>query len=68
MAYSADDLAKIRAAIAKGELEVEFVDRRVRYRSISELLRAEAAISSSLASPRNRQQTAVASKGFGPCV
>lgn len=67
MAYSSDDLTAIRAVIAKGELEVEFVDRRVRYRSISELLRAEAEIVASLSSANHRQRTAVAAKGFGPC-
>jgi hypothetical protein len=67
MAYSSSDLAAIRTAIARGELEVEFVDRRVRYRSIAELERAEAKIAANLATPRNRQQTGVPSKGFGPC-
>ncbi|KVN22710.1 hypothetical protein WJ63_21310 [Burkholderia pyrrocinia] len=37
MAYTRADLDRIQAAIAKGELEVQYADRRVRYRSIAEL-------------------------------
>ena len=37
MAYTQDDLDRIQAVIAKGELEVQYADRKVRYRSIAEL-------------------------------
>lgn len=40
-AYSAEQLAAIRAAIAKGEKTVQYADRSVTYRSIAELIDAE---------------------------
>lgn len=56
MAYTAADLARIQSAIAKGELEVQYADRKVRYRSIAELREAQTEIVRSLdrASPRSR--------------
>lgn len=42
--YTYDDLYAVRRAIARGELRVQYSDREVLYRSIAELLRAEAAI------------------------
>jgi hypothetical protein len=50
--------------MARGELEVEFVDRRVRYRSIAELKAAEAEIVKRLASPRHKQSLGYAGKGL----
>lgn len=65
MAYSQTDLDTIRAAIAKGELSVEFADRKVVYRSIAELLLAEQHVASAIATtPRNKQSFGVSSKGF----
>lgn len=67
MSYTASDLTAIRAAITKGELEVEFADRRVRYRSIDELLRAESHIIAELSqttATRPKQTLGVAGKGF----
>ena len=64
MAYTDADLTAIRQAIARGELMVQFADRSVRYRSMDELLRAEAHIATALASPRAKQTLVVASKGF----
>ena len=40
MAFTTADLERIDRAIAKGELEVEYQDRKVRYRSIPELIAA----------------------------
>lgn len=37
MAFSTADLTKIETAIAKGELEVDYDGKRVKYRSINEL-------------------------------
>ncbi|WGS40366.1 hypothetical protein LFL97_13530 [Burkholderia sp. JSH-S8] len=48
MAYTRADLDRIQAAIAKGELEVQYADRRVRYRSIAELRDARTEIVRSL--------------------
>lgn len=49
MALTTTDLANIDAAIATGELEVEFNGRRVKYRSIAELMTARAHVASVLA-------------------
>lgn len=67
VAYSSADLDAIRETIARGELEVQFVDRRVRYRSMSELVEAENRIARALASPRHKQHLAYAQKGFTSC-
>ena len=45
MALTAADLEKLDAAIATGELSVEFNGRRVTYRSISDLLAARKHVS-----------------------
>lgn len=67
-AYTETDLAAIRATIAKGELRVDFADRSVTYRSMDELLRAEALIAQSVAeqagTTRPKQYLAYAAKGF----
>lgn len=47
MAFTTNDLDKVRTAIASGALEVEYEGpprRRIRYRSMNELLQAEARI------------------------
>ena len=44
MAYTKQDLERIQSAIAKGELEVQYADRRVKYRSIGELREARTEI------------------------
>ncbi|WP_261504075.1 phage head-tail joining protein, partial [Burkholderia multivorans] len=44
MAYTKQDLERIQSAIAKGELEVQYADRRVKYRSIAELREARTEI------------------------
>lgn len=65
MAYSAADLASIQAAIAKGELRVSFADRTVEYRSIDELMKAEAHVAAAIATTtRNRQSFGSSCKGF----
>ena len=68
MAYSTADLTAIRTAIARGERSVTFADRTVTYRSMEELLQAEARIGQALASApearRSKQTFGVTSKGF----
>ena len=46
--YTSDDLAAVRRAIASGELSVMHNGRRVEYRSIDDLLKAEARIEGEL--------------------
>jgi hypothetical protein len=64
VAYTSTDLDNIRAAIAKGELEVRFGDRSVTYRSIAELLQAEQHIANALATGRPKQFIGVPCKGL----
>lgn len=64
--YTEADLIAIRRAIAKGERSVQFADRMVTYRSMDELLKAEARIANSLVNltGRSKQSVIVAGKGF----
>lgn len=65
MAYSQAQLDGIRNAIATGELSVEYQGRRVVYRSIEDLLRAEEHIAAALSTtPRSKQSFGSASKGL----
>jgi hypothetical protein len=67
LAYTESDLTAIRAAIAKGERSVQFADRSVTYRSMDELLQAEARIARALngasATPRRKQFYLAPGKG-----
>lgn len=63
MAFTSDDLDAIERAIATGELEVEYADRRVRYRSMEELIKARDLILNKL-SGRPRQTLGVTDKGL----
>jgi hypothetical protein len=64
VSFTQSDLDAVRAAIAKGERSVQFSDRAVTYRSIEELLQAEARIADALKTKRPRQWLGVGSKGF----
>lgn len=65
MAFSQADLNNIRTAIAKGELIVEFDGRKVTYRSIDDLLKAEQHIATALATAtRSKQSLGSSRKGF----
>ena len=65
MAYTQADLDAIRTAIATGERTVTFSDRMVSYRSMDELLLAEARIAAALnISTRPKQTLIFAGKGF----
>ncbi len=61
--YTQADLDAVRAAIARGEKSVQFADRSVTYRSMSELLDAEQIIKQSL-NPRPRQVLGYGTKGL----
>lgn len=55
MAFTQDDLTAINDAIATGELEVQFADgKRVRYRSVAELIRAKQHIENAIGSASGR--------------
>jgi len=56
MAYTKQDLQRIERALVKGELEVQFQDRRARYRSVDEMLRIRSEI------VRNLEDAAPASR------
>lgn len=69
--YTDADLIAIRRAISRGERSVQFADRMVQYRSIEELLQAEARIAGSLSvttttttTRRARQSLITSTKGF----
>lgn len=63
MAFTQDDLDRINAAIATGELRVRYADREVEYRSIDELKKARDIILGAL-NGRARQHRLYADKGF----
>ena len=56
MAYTQADLDGIQKAIAKGELEVQYHDRKVKYRSIGELREAQTEIVRALDQQRPRSR------------
>ena len=56
MAYTQADLDGIQKAIAKGELEVQYHDRKVKYRSIGELREAQTEIVRALDRQRPRSR------------
>lgn len=67
--YTVADLAAVRRAIARGEKRVQFADRTVDYRDISELLDAESRIVSFLQAAaatrvRSKQAYGITSSGF----
>lgn len=66
MAYSQSDLDRIRTAIARGEKSVQFADRLVTYRSVDELLEAEARIERALtAAAAATSSTATSKQSIG---
>ena len=52
--YTEADLAAVRAAIASGELSVASNGRRVEYRSMDDLMKAEARITEALNAQKSR--------------
>lgn len=67
MAFTQTDLDTVNAAIATGELEVELNGKRVRYRSLKDLMAARdlilADINAASAVPFNRQSYATFRRG-----
>ena len=56
MAFTQDDVDAINDAIATGEMEVEFADgKRVRYRSIADLVRAKTHIETRISTDAGRR-------------
>lgn len=64
MAFTEADLAAIRSAIARGEQSVSFADRTVTYRSIDDLLKAEARIAAALQTRAKQTYVVLGSKGL----
>ena len=65
MPYNTTDLAAVRTALLKGERRVEYADRVVEYRSITELKLVEQDILRELQSGSGRRQTKIiGSKGL----
>lgn len=66
MAFSNSDLQAIDEAIATGALEVQYTDKRVRYRSLAEMMQARDFIKRELGlkDTSKRRKTAVTGKGL----
>ena len=66
MAFTQSDLDAIESAIASGATSVQFSDRLVVYRGVSDLLKARATVIAELtAATRPRLVYGVANKGLG---
>ena len=61
--WTIDDLARIRAAIARGETSVTFADRNVQYKNLDALIKTEKRIAEALAG-RPRSRTIITGTGF----
>lgn len=55
MAYTTADLDALDSAIASSTLEVQYNDRRVKYRSMDELLQARQHVANQLAAASGRR-------------
>ena len=68
MAYTADQLAALQNALARGEQRVTFADKTVEYRTVKELKDAIEEVRRGLAAqsgvPTTRQIRVTTSKGF----
>ncbi len=66
MAYTQADLEKLDRAIAGSQLEVQYDGKRVRFRSIDELMRARAHVSAEINKGKRRlRQFRLRSAGKG---
>lgn len=59
MAYTQKDLDAINKAIAGSQLEVQYADKRVRYRSLEELERARRIIQNDLDRQEGRRRSSI---------
>lgn len=66
MAFSNSDLASLDEAIATGALEVQYTDKRVKYRSLSEMMKLRDLMKRELGQKdtSKRRKTAVTGKGL----
>jgi hypothetical protein len=66
MAYTSSDLIAIEEALASGVLEVQYTDKRVKYRSLRDLIALRELIKRELGIKQNKikKKTAVTSKGL----
>lgn len=55
MAYTTADLDALDKAIASSTLEVQYADRRVKYRSMTELLQARQHVAAQIAATSGRR-------------
>jgi hypothetical protein len=67
MAFTLDQLDALDAALAQGVLEVEYADKRVKYRSLSEMLEMRRLMASVLGQvpPSSGRRLASFDKGVG---
>jgi hypothetical protein len=66
MAFTTDQIDALDAAIAQGALEVHYGDKKVRYRSLAEMLETRHLMAQALGltSPANGRRLASFSKGI----
>lgn len=66
MAFSSTDLQALEEAIATGALEVQYTDKRVKYRSLAEMkqIRSMMKRELGLTDTSKRRKTAVVGKGL----
>lgn len=65
--WTTEDLIKIKAAIASGALEVEYNDRKVRYKSLNDLLKAKEMIERELGLKKRGGGRVLCSSSKGTC-
>ncbi len=69
MAWTLEQLTSLEQAIAEGTLEVEYEDKRVKYRSLEDMKRIRAMMRQELglnSNPNGRRTLASFSKGLKP--
>ena len=66
MAFTSSDLTALDEAIASGALEVQYTDKRVKYRSIDDMIKVRNLIKKELGltDTSKRRKTAVTGKGL----
>lgn len=66
MAFSSTDLATLEEAISSGALEVQYTDKKVKYRSLDEMIRIRDLMKRDLGQKdfSKRRKTAVVGKGL----
>jgi len=69
MSFTQDQLNAIEEAIASGTLEVQYADKKVTYRSLTDLLRTRELIKNSISKGNGNEARVypTLSKGLNPC-